>query len=153
MRIRWSFALPAVGLILFAALTYHSFRWNREFRNGHQSRYFWWSSIRLDSDPLNRHPQSPTPTSCEGEKPDRIGWDPQFIWIDPGWMTKLLVLSAFPAFVAGERVVRGLARLGINEIWTFITFIPAFILAWFYAVGWIIDRRRRKRAHTRTVKL
>jgi hypothetical protein len=145
MRMRWSLALPAAGLTLFAALTYHSFRWNREVRNGQQGRYFWWSSIRLDSDPLNRRPKTPTPTSCEGETADCVGWDPQFIWIEPGWMAKLLVLSAFPAFAAGAGVVRGLASLGISEISTFMVSMPVFILAWFYIVGWIIDRWRRKR--------
>src|SRR6266436_1703320 len=114
MRVRWSLILPASGLILFGSLSYHSLRWNHEFRHGHTNRYFWWSSVRLDSDPLNKHPKLQTMTMCKDGTEDCFSWDPESIWIDPGWMTKLLVLSALPAFVVGKGIVHGLARWGIS---------------------------------------
>jgi hypothetical protein len=60
MRNGWRLILPVIGLILFAGETYQSVRTNRlEERN--PDRYFWWASIRLDSDPLNKHPQVAIP--------------------------------------------------------------------------------------------
>src|SRR5260370_24968458 len=132
---RWRLALSILGLILFGAGSCDSFR----FQPTH-SRYFWWSSIRLDSDPLNKHPQTPTP--CKPETEDCAYFDPQNMWVDPGWLAKLLVLSGFPAFLAGAAVVGGLGRLGINQITSFMVSMPLLIFGWYYLLGWLIDRRR-----------
>ena len=146
MRVRWSLVLPTSGLILFAGLSYDSHRVNREVFKGRPSRYFWWSSIRLDSDPLNKHPIVLTTTTCEDGIEDCTTWDPVYVWVDPGWVERILVVSAFPAFVVGAAIVGGLARLGISKLSTFTVSIPVLIFAWFYFVGWVIDRWRYKRS-------
>jgi hypothetical protein len=69
-----------------------------------------------------------------------------YIWVDPGWAEKTLVVSAFPAFVVGAAIVGGLARLGMSEVSTFPVSVPVLIFAWFYFVGWLVDRWRYKRA-------
>jgi high-affinity Fe2+/Pb2+ permease len=69
-----------------------------------------------------------------------------FIWVEPGWFAKSLMLSAFPAFVLGAVVVHGLGRLGISEVSSFMVLMPLLISAWFYFVGWLVDRWRFKRS-------
>jgi hypothetical protein len=56
MRMRWRPTLCLWGLVLFGLLTYASIQGNREMRHGRHGRYFWWGSVRLDSDPLDKHP-------------------------------------------------------------------------------------------------
>jgi high-affinity Fe2+/Pb2+ permease len=70
--------------------------------------------------------------------------EPLGIWIDPGWLVKGLVLTALPAFLAGAGIVRGLGRVGFNEVWTFMISMPPLISAWFYFIGWLLDRWRTK---------
>jgi hypothetical protein len=140
---RWRLVLSVLGLTLFALLTYHSIRFNQEMRQGHPSRYFWWGGIRLDSDPLNKHPRA-TP-SCD-QAPYDCGWDPEYIWVDPGLMEKAMVLSALPAFLSSQGVVWGLARLGVNELLSFMVSMPLFIFAWFWAAGWLLDWWRHKQS-------
>ena len=53
---RWRPILCLWGLLLFGLLTYASVQGNREMRHGRHGRYFWWGSVRLDSDPLDKHP-------------------------------------------------------------------------------------------------
>jgi hypothetical protein len=62
MRKRWRVVLPVIGIILFSVVSYHSLRVDRET----PSRYFWWSSIRLDSDPSNRRNWGAVP--CQDSK-------------------------------------------------------------------------------------
>jgi hypothetical protein len=64
---------------------------------------------------------------------------------------KFLMLSALPAFVFGTAVVRGLASLGVSEVWSFAIVMPLLISAWFYFVGWLIDRRVHKQLHSRAL--
>ena len=142
MKMRWRLALPVFGLILFGGVTRNSLRLNREIQRI-PNRYFWWSSTRLDSDPLNRHPLATEPCKESAEK--CVGWTPEFIWVDPGWFAKSLMLSAFPAFVFGGVIVRSLGRLGISEVSSFMVLMPLLISAWFYLVGWLVDRWRFKR--------
>ena len=59
------------------------------------------------------------------------------------------MLSALPAFVVGTAVVRGLAGLGVSEVWSFMIVMPLLILAWFYFVGWLTDRWVHKRSQRR----
>lgn len=141
---RWRIVLPIVGLSLFIAVTYNSLRMNREVQ-GTPNRYFWWSSIRLDSDPLNRHPKGPIP--CKNGEENCVTWD--LMWVDPSLLAQLLMLSALPAFMVGGEVVRGLARLGVNELWCFAIVMPLLVLAWFYFVGWLIERWVHKRSQPR----
>jgi len=142
MRIRCSVILPVIGLILFGGVSYDSLRVNRDGVRA-RGRYFWWSSIRLDSDPLSRHPRVPEP--CPNDAENCISFDPQFIWIDPGWLTKSLILSALPAFVVAQFVISGFGRLGISQISSFMILTPLLILAWYYFVGRLLDRWRYRR--------
>jgi hypothetical protein len=108
------------------------------------SRYFWWSSIRLDSDPLSKYFKKPI--SCEQGLENCTAWEPEYIWVTPGWIDKALLLFALPAFVAGSGVVEGLGRFGVSQVLSFMISMPLLIFGWFYFVGWLFDRRRRSRS-------
>jgi hypothetical protein len=69
----------------------------------------------------------------------------QEIWVDPGLLEEFLILSAFPAFVLGGLVVALLGKLGISEVSSFMLLIPILILAWYFFIGWLLDRRIRRR--------
>jgi hypothetical protein len=144
MRKRWRLVLSLWGITLFVLLTYQAVRVNHEMRKGHLGRYFWWGAIRLDSDPLNRHPAA-SAQLCEPEATGCTGWDPEYIWVSPSVMERVLILSAFPVFLSCLAVVRGLARLGISEVASFMVSMPLFITAWFYLIGWFLDRWMYKR--------
>jgi hypothetical protein len=142
MRLRWRLILPGLGLLLFALGSYESFRMNREEHKN--PRYFWWSSIRLDRDPLNSRPQAATP--CKDGNVGCVEWDPGFVSVEPGLMAKLLVLSAGPAFIFGMLAAHGLGRSGIDEVSTFMVSMPLLIGAWYYFVGRFVDRWIYKRS-------
>jgi hypothetical protein len=129
MRVRWKVVLPFCGLVLFAVVTYRSIVENRALVHN-DGRYFFWSGLRLDSDPLKQHSES-------------LG-DPLDVWVDPGCVTRCLIISALPAFLVSAAAVQGLAKLGISEVLTFMVFAPLLILAWFYFFGWILDRLARR---------
>ena len=131
------------GLILFGLLTYGSLRANRMLQQDQLGRYFWWGSVRLDSDPLNRRPAM---KPCLPETHEECAWEPQYIWVHPGLIEKTLVLSALPAFLLAIAVVRELSRLGVSELLSFMLTMPLLTLAWFYALGWLLDRRQYKRS-------
>lgn len=143
MKMRWRLALPVLGLILFGAVTRNSFHLNRGIQRA-PARYFWWASVRLDSDPLNRDPSATEP--CKESADACVDWTPMAIWVDPGWLAKSLMLSAFPAFVIGAVIVHGLGRLGISEVASFMVLMPLLISAWLYFGGWLVDRRRFNRS-------
>ena len=142
MRTRWQLILPVVGLLIFTLVSYESLRSNREVQET-PSRYFWWSFIRLNSDPLNQHP--PIATPCKDAQNDCGSWDPGFLSVEPGPLARLLTFSAAPAFVIGMLVVRCLRRIGISEVSSFMVSMPLLIGAWYSGVGWLIDRWRFKR--------
>jgi hypothetical protein len=142
--IRYRLLLPIVGLVLFAVVTYDAVRMNRE-AHPLSTRYFWWSSIRLDSDPQNRHPRQVSPTPCKDGRTNCVEWDPVEIWVDPGVLTLALGLSSFPAFSIAGLIVHGLAKLGVSEVLTFMTAVPILIAAWYYLIGLLLDRWRRNR--------
>jgi hypothetical protein len=142
---RWKFVLPVIGLLLFAVVTIASVRSNRMARVL-SSRYFWWSAIRLDRDPLGEHAYAKEILPCEESVDSNcIGWDFETCWVDPGLLTRLLFLAALPAFVVEEVLVNRLGQLGVNQVWTFFATTPPLIIGWFYLVGWLIDRWRLKR--------
>jgi hypothetical protein len=141
MTLRWRLIFPLIGLSLFAVETYHSVEMNRQL-HGATGRFFWWSSIRLNSDPLNRLPHVSTPAGCQPRSENCPSWDPQSIWIDPGLLVKLLMLSALPAFLLGGLAMGGLARLGVSEVFSFLSLVPALMFAWYYFLGWLVDRLR-----------
>jgi hypothetical protein len=143
----WRLILPVIGLLLLGAESYHSFRVNRQLGTVPR-RYYFWSSIRLDSDPLNRRFTDSAPFKSGDAG---FVWEPNQIWIDPGYFAKSLVLAALPAFALGAVAVRGLAHLGVSEVWSFGAVMPVLVFAWFYSVGWLIDRWIRKRSQTSTL--
>jgi hypothetical protein len=138
MRARWKFFVPAIGLTLFLAETLHSWRIDHEVR-GTPSRYFYWSSWRFDSDPLNNRVHS--------------DWDLPNLWIEPAYATRFLILSGLPAFAASLLVVSALARIGVSEAATFLITAPALLVAWYYFVGWLVDRWKVKRAMKRAISV
>ena len=129
---------------MFGTVTYQAISWNRAVHHG-TSRYFWWSAIRLDTDPLNRHPKAQPAKRCANGEPDCVAWDPEYIWFHPGILPMTLVLSALPAFAVGSVIVRGLGRLGVSHVPAFMAVMPILIGVWYYSIGWVIDRWRFKR--------
>ena len=144
--------LPLIGLIAFAGVTYKSARMNYEASQA-SHRYFWWSSIRLDSDPLNRNLRAAEPCG-KNSLENCAAWDLNSIWVDPGWLVMAFSVSALPAFVVGMIIVHVLRLLGISEILSFMIAMPLLIFAWYYFIGWMIDRRMKKRTggETKTAK-
>jgi hypothetical protein len=143
-RLQWKVILPLIGLIVFAGVTYNSARMNYEASPA-SHRYFWWSWIRLDSDPLNRNLRATEPCGKNALE-NCAAWDLNSIWVDPGWLVIVFAVSAFPTFFVGMIIVRALRLLGISEILSFMIAMPLLIFAWYYFIGWMIDRRMKKRA-------
>jgi hypothetical protein len=135
---RWRLVLPVVGLIVFTAISYHSYRVSPE------GQFFLWSTLRLDSDPQNRNHQSP----CVESKDPCVGWDPVVVdhWARPTLVERWFARFTLPAFFVGTFIVFGLGKLGINEVLSFFVLMPLLTLAWYYFVGWLIDRWRFKRS-------
>jgi hypothetical protein len=104
------------------------------------SRYFWWASFRLDSDPLNRRAGIAGP--CEGGSKNCGSWDLCAIYVDPGFLVEAFMLLSLPAVLVVELVVAELGRFGVNEIWSFMIAMPPLLFAWYYFVGTLIDRRK-----------
>jgi len=141
MRLHWRLVLPIIGLTLFAGETYRSVRNNHEIDRSSR-RYFWWSSIRLDTDPLKQ--KVSTTSSCTNATASCTSWDLETIYVDPGWLARSLMISALPAFLVEVVVLVGLKHLGVNQVFGFMISMPLFIWTWYYFIGWLIDRRRRK---------
>ena len=144
MRRRWSLVLPLCGLLLFAIHTEHSLRMDREIHRV-ASRYFWWGSLRLDRDPLNRQARTSTASPCKDGGESCVSWDPEYMDVDPGWFEKSLMFTSIPAFIVGFILVGGLSRLGISQVLSFMLAMPPLIAGWLCFVGWVIDRWRHKR--------
>jgi hypothetical protein len=150
MRKLWSLILPLAGLLLFTVISYRSALVNDQTQKS-SSKYYWWSSLRLDSDPLNQNLKPVNP--CEDKKKDCANPEIANARIQPSWLDKMLIFSAFPAFLAGAATVVGLSKLGIDEVLTFMVSMPIFLFAWYYFVGWMIDRWLFKRTQTKSVPL
>jgi hypothetical protein len=148
MRRPWTLILPVCGLALLLLGVYQGFRLNHRVYGHRPTRYFYWASIRLDSDPLSRYPIPESFVPCKNGEENCVGWDPSYIRVDPGWGARAFMLSALPAFVIGVGIVRTLARFGVSEVTTFFAFMPLLIFAWFYLIGWLFDRRRYKQPVT-----
>jgi hypothetical protein len=142
MRNRWRLILPIVGLLLFSGVSLDSLHRRRAYQKD-PGRYFYWASVRLDSDPLNQQPQVATP--CKDAENGCVAWDPVSLWVDPGFLAKMLLVSAIPAFVIGIWFVRILGHHGVNEVLTFMAVMPVLVAVWYYAVGSLIDRWMYKR--------
>src|ERR1700733_2166820 len=137
MAPRWKFALPVVGLIVFAGIGWHSYRKARE-GNAALGRYFYVGSvIRLDSHP---RPEGP-PDQCDETKGACVTWDTSDVslWHQPGTLERILIICVLPAFIIGLFITFGLGTLGVNEIVSFMISMPPLIFGWFYFVGSLID--------------
>jgi hypothetical protein len=150
MQLRWSLILPVIGLILFAAVSYRSMRVNRETQN-EPSKYYWWSSLRLDTDPLDENPKTLRP--CQDGSENCVGWDLRARRVTPGLLDRLLIFSSLPAFLAGTAIVAGFSKLGVDEVLTFMVCMPILIFCWYYFVGWLIDRWSFRRKQAKSVPL
>jgi hypothetical protein len=128
MQQRWRIVLPVAGLLLFSGVSYNSWRMRETQRT--PTRYFWWSYIPLDSDPTN-------------SRKEGADWELER-WAKPGWGI-FLVLSALPAFFVGGIAIGALGKLGVSQVSSFMFLMPVLIVAWYYFVGWLLDRRRHKR--------
>lgn len=137
MQTRFSIILPALGLLLFAAVTYRSMEVNQQGPDG-PHKYYWWSSLRLDTDPLNKNPKPAGP--CGSSKGNCADWEPPATQIAPGLLEKTLNISALPAFLAGTGLVIELSKRGVDEVLTFMVSIPILLFLWFYFVGWLLER-------------
>jgi hypothetical protein len=138
MRLRLSVILPILGLVLFAAVSYRSMAVNHHEQEAPR-KYYSWSTLRLDSDPLNKNPA--------------FGFDtPPNKKIAPGWLDRVLVLSALPAFLVDTAVVVGLSKLGIDEVLTFMVSTPVLLFAWYYFCGWLIERWIFRRKRSRNIE-
>jgi len=147
MRRFWRVVLPIFGLLLFSLVSWHSFRVNREDQQHLHlpSKYFYWSAIRLDTDPTNR--RNWDVGKCKDS--DENCWELRDTWIDPGLLDGFFLLIAFPAFVLGTRIVRFLGTMGVNQFTSFMLLMPVLLLIWFYFVGRVLDgwiHRRSKRS-------
>ena len=156
MQIRFNQILPLLGLLLFAAVTYRSMGVNTQGPDG-PHKYYWWSSLRLDTDPLNRHPAPAQP--CSNGAPNCSTWMLQTQWITPAYMDRLLIYASLPAFLAGTAIVAELSKRGVDEVLTFMVSMPILLFLWFYFSGWLLDRliarlqSRRARTENTSLKL
>ena len=124
MRARWSVLLPLAGLLLFTVVSYQSSRVNDELQRS-PNRYYWWSSLRLDTDPLNRNPKPAE--RCKDDPDHCAGWDVSSPRVAPGWLDKVLVVSSFPAFLAAFALVLAFGRQGTSEVLIFMVVMPTFL--------------------------
>ena len=131
--------------MLFGGVTYESIK-GRQYEKAH-GQYFWWGSIRLDAHQVDHGPVAATP--CKEAEDDCVSWHPVVIERYPGGLTMLLMVSAFPAFLVGIPFLRVLGHHGVSELWTFMALMPLLIFAWYYAVGWLIDRWTYRRSRPR----
>ena len=148
MQVRWKWVLPVIGLALFFAQTYLSCRVHRETQRS-ASRYFWWSSVRLDSEPLNE-PSKVAQASCADGSQNCTTWDLPNTWPESGLLAKVQIFSAFPAFIGCALVMVCTSRLGVSQIISFFVFMPASLFVWYYLAGSLLDRSGTQRAPSNT---
>jgi hypothetical protein len=150
MQTRWSMILPIIGLILFAAVSYRSMPFN-EHEQEVPRKYYWWSSLRLDSDPLNHNPDLAAP--CANEKQNCSNGEFPNMKIGPLWLDRFLIISALPAFLAGAVIVVLLSKLGLDEVRTFMVSMPILLFAWYYFAGWLIEWWSARRRQAKGIEL
>jgi hypothetical protein len=138
MRKLFRVALPTAAVIAFGAISYGSYH-NAQQHHQLQARYFVWSTLRLDSDPLGKRYPSPCANLNTGES--CFVWEDLAIYRHPSNAERVFVLLDFPAMIVGMFVSFMLGRIGVNEIWTFMISIPLLTAAWCFLVGRILDRR------------
>ena len=147
MRERWGILLPVAGLALFTLVSYRSALLNHQLQRSSPNRYFWWSTLLLDSDPLDRNPK---PVAlCQYDPAHCASWEVPGKSPRPAWPDRALVFSSLPAFLAGWAIVYLCGRAGVDEVLTFLVVMPMLLFTWFYLAGRLIDRWSRKRRQAR----
>jgi len=150
MHLRWSVILPLAGLLLFTIVSYQSSRVNDELHRS-PNRYYRWSSLRLDTDPINRNPKPAD--RCKDEPDHCAGWDVSTRRPAPGRLDRILVVSAFPAFLAAFALVLAFGRQGTSEVLVFMVVMPTFLFGWYYFIGRMIERWFYKRRRAKNIPL
>lgn len=150
METRFSVILPILGLALFTLVTIRSAKLN-EHDAAHPQKYYWWSSLRLDTDPLNRYPLPEQPEQpCKDGTENCTKWQLRAQWVTPALLDRLLGISGLPAFLAGAAIVAACGKAGVDEVLTFMVSMPILLFGWYFFVGWLLDlvlsRRRDKDA-------
>ena len=154
MELRFSTILPVLGLLLFTLVTIRSAKLN-EYDAPQPRKYYWWSSLRLDSDPLDQH--RPAFWPCPNDpRSNCANWDllPNQSVV-PSVFDRAFISSAFPAFLVGTSIVALCSKRGVDEVLTFMVSMPILLFGWYFLVGWILDwlLARRKRAPETPLKL
>lgn len=145
MNIRWRLALPIIGLMLFGLVSYKSLHKGGRSYHVADSRYFYWSTLRLDSDPLKSPPSAQK--ACVDAARDCIEWQ-TYLAPKPGLAASILVLSALPVFLVVAVALKELGKLGVSQVSGFMVLMPLLLAAWYYFLGWLFDRRKRKSSPT-----
>lgn len=141
---RWRLILPVLAIAWFGIGSYSAWRFNRQLDGSCPARYFYWGSIRLDSDPLDRHHVFESSVPCNNGRKDCPCWEP-VVWIDPGWAGEAFIVLSLPAFLLTKVVSGTLAQFGVSKVTMFFASMPILMCAWFYVLGLWIDRLRTKR--------
>jgi hypothetical protein len=143
---QWRWILPVAGLALFLLQSYDSLR-----KQPHFGRYFYWFTLRLDSDPQNKsRPKEPPDTPCRSDNEPCTGWVDEKFGVQPDWPRVLPILSALPAFICSWAIILALSRFGVSEILAFMTSMPVLIFVWYYFLGWLVDRSRIRKFASRS---
>ena len=142
--------LPIIGLILFAAVSYRSMPLN-EHEQEAPRKYYWWSSLRLDCDPLNHNPE--LAAACANDKQNCSNGEFPNTKIAPLWLDRVLIISGLPAFLVGAVIVVILSKLGLDEVRTFMVSMPILLFAWYYFAGWLIERWSYRRRQAKGIEL
>ena len=132
MRLHWFF--PAVALVIFAIITFQSYRWHRRYYP--KDPTFLWGTLHLDSDPLNRHARN----RCGDSDQDCEGFELRTLWVEPGPLLEYYLLLSMPAFLLARLVTAAFAKVGVSEVVTFMICMPIALCAWYYVVGRASDR-------------
>jgi ABC-type amino acid transport system permease subunit len=67
------------------------------------------------------------------------------------WQTRLLEITALPAFVSTLGITESLGKAGMNQIKTFMIFAPLLIFAWYYFVAWALGRALSRWRHRQSL--
>ena len=141
------FILPILGLALFAGQSYRSIdsQWSVLRKEG--GACFCWGGLPLDTKPLDKNYEMfgmRNLTACGAlnalNAQTDLGCGESF------FPTRLLGISALPAFLASLVIIDGLAKLGVSKFASFMVVTPVLIFVWYYLVSLLIIKlvRRRK---------
>jgi hypothetical protein len=133
MGMRWKFALPVVALIVFAGISWDSYRNPREGKAAVERYFYVGSVIRLDSHPRPERPPDP----CDETKGPCVTWDMSEagLWHHPGMLQRILAFCSLPALFIGLFITAVLGKYGMNQLLVYMISMPPLIFGWFYFIG------------------